>query len=155
MSSLVGKVTTPVNKNLPRSGFWPDVDMTAYRKEMRVLNSIDEEQAEWSMVEALLDVISQLDEYEAEKKALGYTTLEEVPDIEIVGIKRNELLFKQAIFCKAKSLLLEEYRDVDNARKPGNDLIEREEPNIKKLQADSFIAIRRLKGLPGVYAELV
>ncbi len=155
MSGFVGKVEEPSSEVIPRSGFWPSIDLSEFRSDKRVLNSISAEQAKTAVINALVHVINQLNDYEAKQVGLGYLILEDVPSREIAGANQNILLFEKAVFSKAKSTLLEEYRDMDLARKAGEDKAEQSASNIQTFQAECFIAIRNLKGKTGVYAELV
>jgi len=155
MSGFVGKVTKPNSEIIPRSGFWPSIDLSEFRSDKRVLNSISAEQAKTAVITALVHVINQLNDYEAKQVGLGYLILEDVPSREIAGVNQNILLFEKAVFSKAKSILLEEYPDMDLSRKAGEDKAEQNSSSIQTLQAESFIAVRNLKGKTGVYAELV
>lgn len=153
MSGFTGQSSANNTLNIPRSGFWPGFEVDKFRKAMRVLDSVENAQVEMVLLSALDLVISDLNAFRV--KHHEYDELENVPSKEFAGRSRYVFNFERAVFSEAKARLLEEYRDMDLTRKPGEDKASLVEPEIAELRRERWNAIRSFYDEPDVFVALV
>lgn len=152
---FVGKLKIESSDEIPGTGFFPALSMAEFRKNMRVMTSIDSEQCQHVLIEALHFVSYQLLDYESKQISRGYQYLADVPSREIAGKHRLVNLYQSAVFNKAKALLMERYRDIDMTRKAGEDKAAATDLSIRELEAMSVMMIRQIKGKTMIEASLI
>lgn len=104
---------------LPASGFWPELSVAEFLR----LYRLPAEYAEALIVDHLelarLWAAEQLDSWVTEKKTEGFETLCAVP---FKGIEGGALrLYKRAVFCRAKGLLLPQFATIERREAARND----------------------------------
>ncbi len=148
----------PIPPNMPiiaADGFWPEIDPNRFRTVMRVDSSVTNERAREALVNAALDVMSDLSHFALENQSLGCSTLIDVASTRIDGRSRLISLFERAVFSFAKARLLEAYRDYDTARVAGSDRVEAKELGTDFYNRDGRFAINSILGISRISAELL
>ncbi len=153
MSGFIGKASTNSELEIPRSGFYPGLSVSQFRLSMRVLDSVENAQAEMALISALDLVISDLRDFRAQHSE--YSTLEEVPSEELAGKSRYVFNFERAVFSEAKAKLLEDFRDMDLTRKAGEDRASLTDPEIAELRRERWSAVRTFYNQPDLFVALV
>lgn len=153
MSGFIGKASTNNDLDIPRSGFWPGFELQKFRKAMRVLDSVENAQAEIALISALDLVISDLQDFR--EKYHAFDELEDVPSDVLAGQSRYVFNFQRAVFSEAKAKLLEDFRDMDLTRKPGDDKSSSIEPEIAELRRDRWNAVRSFYQEPDMFVALI
>ncbi len=150
MSAFVGKANNKKEGEIKGMGFWPGVNVAEFREEMRIYTSIEDGRILNELEFAFIDVTDYLDTYAQNKEREGYTTLAELPNA-----RRQMMLFKRAIFAKAKQNLISGHLDVDLTRKAGADT--RESVNDSSLFYNAMYneALRMFLDQPGDYVGIV
>ncbi|GAA5097441.1 head completion/stabilization protein [Wohlfahrtiimonas larvae] len=138
---------------IPRSGFWPGINVQKFRQSMRILDSVENAQAEMALLSALDLVISELKNFKA--KHAEYAELEQVPNEELAGRSRYVFNFERAVFSEAKAKLLEDFRDMDLSRKAGEDRASLMNPELDELRRERWNAVRTFYDESDVFAVLV
>ena len=93
--------------------FWPEVKLADIRREMRLNGLVTTDRLMHMGTEAVITVNRQLTAWMAEQKDQGYSSLAEVPSEDINSSTVLMFRYRRAVFCIAKALLTEGYRDFD------------------------------------------
>lgn len=153
MSGFIGKPSSNQSLTIPRSGFWPSIDIDDFRKKMRVLDSVANEQAEMALMSALDSTIYELASFEENHSE--YDHLEDVPSKEIAGRSSYVYNFERAVYAEAKAQLLEEFFDMDLSRKAGEDRAATGIPKVAELRKENYAAIQTFFNESAIFVELV
>lgn len=135
-------------------GFWPAIDQAQFRLAMRLTDEVTPERARSALINAISSALIDLVDWQIDKIAEGFDTLDMVPAPQIDGHSRLEHLWQRAIFALAKAELVETYRDYDatGAGERNSDFVD---GSIAHHQRDAAHAIRDLKGRPRTTVDLI
>ncbi|MDK1707018.1 head completion/stabilization protein [Serratia marcescens] len=153
MSSLVS-VNPTEGQIVTNSAFWPDIDTTDMRGSVRLDGQVTEERLLNETREAMARVNRELRDWQFIQQAAGYTALSEIPAEVIDGQSVLVMRYCRAVYCTAKALLLEGYRDIDTTR-DGEKHAEALSTQIESAWRDSQWALRDIMGLSRALAEIV
>lgn len=117
---------------LPGDGWYPDLSVGEFQRLYRLPAEYAEALVADHLALARLWVIRQLGDWRAAREQAGYSTLAAVPVAGLDG--EAERLWKRAVYCHAKALLLGQFLTVD--RRPDARNSDKEEPET----ADRFYA---------------
>lgn len=154
MSGFIATGTTPPAETIVNDGFWPDVDVEAYRGHMRMDATVSQERLRSSLTAAILSVNDELAQWKALQVEVGHATLAEVPAPQVNQTSRFVLLYQRAVACCAAAELTERYRSfdaTDSANQRADDL----NPSIDELRRDQRWAIRDFLGARRMTVELI
>lgn len=149
-----GNFSQETSEIIERSGFWPAIDIADFRKKMRVIDSVTNEQCEMTLVSALDSTIYELAEFEAQYSH-DYSQLEDVPAPILAGRSRLIYNFERAVYSEAKAQLLEDFFDMDLTRKAGEDRAATGIPKVAELRKESYAAIQTFFNESAIFVELV
>jgi len=154
MSGFIAIGTTPTDDTIANDGFWPDVDVQAYRGHMRMDATVAQERLRASLTAAILSVNDELAAWKALQGDAGHATLADVPAPQVNQTSRFMLLYQRAVACCAAAELTERYRSfdaTDSANQRADDLT----PSIDELRRDQRWAIRDFLGTRRMTVELI
>ncbi|WP_133624036.1 head completion/stabilization protein [Erwinia sp. LJJL01] len=134
--------------------FWPEIRLSDVRRDMRLNGLVTTDRLKHAATESVLSVNRQLAEWRVGQQAEGYQSLEAVPSEEINDTTEYVFLYQRAVYCAAKALLTEGYRDVDTTGQ-GEKHAAALTSQIDTLWRDSNFAIRDIIGISRGLAELV
>jgi hypothetical protein len=146
--------TDPAPTPVTNDGWLPDVDPAAVRDAQRIPAGITAPRLRAAIIGAIIAVGNELEGWQAQQQAAGYTSLADVPAKRIDGKSRLELLYGQADAAYAKADLVERYRDVDftGAGQRDADALQ---PSIGELRRDAIHAVRDILGRGRTDIELI
>ncbi|MBY4840986.1 head completion/stabilization protein [Pantoea sp. DY-5] len=164
MSLVARKDINPVEGDAPdisdggvtvkAGAFWPEIRLADLRKSMRLNGTVTTDRLQHNTREAVRSVTRQLADWKAMQEAEGYAALDAVPADEIDGQSERVYCFQRAVYCMAKALLTEGYRDFDTTEQ-GEKHAAALTSQIDTLWRDANWAIRDLQVMPRGLAELV
>ena len=101
--------------------FFPVIDLTNFREVMRIEANISSSRVYHAALEAVAHVNGQLKKYRISAVQVGKSTLAETGDSDDVinGESVKTIHYRRAVYCYAKSLLLEKYADTEPSGKAG------------------------------------
>ncbi len=134
--------------------FFPAVDLAVLRDENRIDSTITEPRLRSQVIEAMINVNSQLKSVKDEAIENGINTLVEIEAEQVAGKSILEHRYLRAVGCLTKASLIERYRDYDSTQK-GNKNADDLEENIGDLRRDAYWAIADILGEQRTNVELI
>lgn len=129
MSLVASRKVTPSAEDVPDTDdggekvttgeFWPPVLLSDVRKEMRINGAVTTSRLMQVVTEAVIHTADQLGDWQAKQLAAGYSTLADVPAMEINGQSAKVYRWHRAVYSIARALLIETFRDVDTTGDAG------------------------------------
>lgn len=153
MNSLVS-VEPTTGAILTNSDFWPDIDTGELRAAVRLDGEVSEGRLAHAATEAMARVNDELADWRSTQQQRGYNALTDIPSDTIAGVSVRVQRYRRAVYCTAKALLIEGYRDIDTTRE-GEKHAEALSTQIDAAWRDSQWALRDVMGLPRCLAEVV
>lgn len=144
--SVVAKSETTAELTLQTGDFWPDINVGDFRIKGRVPTIVDDRAALYFLERAFIVFLDDVADYEEKQKARGYAQLKDVQTPKIADRNRQEILFESAIFAYAKKLICDDYKDIDLARKTGQDKTKEIEGSEIAWNAEYIKAVRMFLG---------
>jgi hypothetical protein len=139
---------------ISNDGWWPDLDGEAVRAALRLDSSISAIRLEVALVNAILSVNRELDDYQVAQLALGHADLAAVPGPLIQNQSRPVHLYLRAVYCTAGAELAERYRSYDSTN-AGDKNADELTPSIDEYRRDARWAMRDLLGSRRTTVELI
>jgi len=133
--------------------FWPEIRLVDVRRDMRLNGLVTTDRLKHSTTESVLNINRQLAEWRIGQQAEGYASLDAVPSDEINDTTELVFRYRRAVYCAAKALLTEGYRDVDTTGQ-GEKHAAALTSQIDTLWRDSNFAVRDILGISRGLAEL-
>lgn len=152
--SFIAPATSATASTITNGPFWPDIEPDALRKTMRLDGTVTNERLEHAVVNAALQVNSDLKNWRISNQLLGFDSLAQVPAEQINGQSIYLQLYLRAVYCLTKANLIERYSDFDSTAKglkAGEELTD----SITDLRRDARFAIRDILGESHVTVELI
>lgn len=134
--------------------FWPDLDITEFRAEMRTDGTVTPARLRQAVLTAIAEVNAELHDFRLRQMSAGYTSLAEVPADEIDGESQRLQLYRRAVWCWTKATLTERYRDFD-ATGSGNKKADELVTTVDDLWRDVNWSLSRLQDKPRMTVELI
>lgn len=164
MSLVARKDINPVEGDAPdindggvtvkAGAFWPEISLANLRQSMRLNGMVTTERLQHNTREAVRSVTRQLADWKAGQVADGFATLDSVPAEKIDGQSELVYCYLRAVYCTAKALLTEGYRDIDTTGQ-GEKHAAALTSQIDTLWRDANWAVRDIQGNARGLAELV
>lgn len=132
--------------------FWPEIRLADLRRAMRLNGLVTTDRLKYMTTEAVLTVNRQLTEWRAGQAE--YVSLAAVPSETINDTTEMVYRYRRAVYCIAKALLTEGYRDVDTTGQ-GEKHAAALASQIDTLWRDANFAIRDILNISRGLAELV
>jgi hypothetical protein len=148
-----GAVTTdpfPITND----GFWPDIDGADVRANLRIDSSVSDPRLETAVVNALIQVNTELAAIKSGHLAAGFAALDAVPADKIQGTSVLVHLYRRSIYCTAGAEIAERYRSYDSSAE-GNKNADELTPSVDEYRRDARFAIRDLLGTGHATVELI
>lgn len=152
--SFIAPATSATASTITNGPFWPDIEPDALRKTMRLDGTVTNERLEHAVINAALQVNSDLKNWRISNQLLGFDSLAQVPAEQINGQSIYLQLYLRAVYCLTKANLIERYSDFDSTAKglkAGEELTD----SITDLRRDARFAIRDILGESHVTVELI
>ena len=134
--------------------FWPDIDLAECRREMRLDGTVTTERLRQQALTAVSEVNAELFSFRQKQMDRGCAVLADVPSEKIGGESERVQLYRRAVWCWTKALVVEKYRDFDSTAE-GNKKADEMESGLGDLWRDARWAIARLQDLPHMTVELI
>lgn len=142
-AELPGKQTDPIENG----DFWPEIDMTALSKAMRLDGTTTPERQRDAACAAVININRELKPWRVAQQILGFPTLHDVPYDDAVDGKSPLIHnYHRAVYCITKANLTERYRDFDATAK-GDRRAAQLESEVGDLWRDARWAMREIQGL--------
>lgn len=130
--SFSGLPNNPSNQRLEASGFWPELQVAEFQAIYRLPGEYTGELLLDHLADARNWAVRLLEGWAAKKQTEGFAQLAAVP---FAGLPGEALrIFKKAVFCQAKGLLLPQFATIDRREAARNEAKEAPE------SADIFFA---------------
>lgn len=147
-------IAPEVEDDITNDGWFPDIELVTARDAIRLDGTITPLRLREALIEAINSVNDELDTWKQVQITNGHTSLESVPSPTVDGITRNLHRYNRAVFCLAKSNLIERYRDYDSTSE-GNKRATELEPGIGDLRRDYRWAVSDISGLSRTTIDLI
>lgn len=134
--------------------FWPDIRPADYRASMRTDGTVTPERLRAALLTAISEVNAELYTFREKQMARGLEKLEQVPAEQVDGESERVRLYRNAVFCWAKAVLIERYRDFDSSAE-GNKKADELDVSLGDVWRDVRWALSRLRDLPHMTVELI
>jgi hypothetical protein len=154
MSFIAVPPTPAAEQAIENDGFFPAIDPTTMRPQMRIDGTVTAERLREALIAAILAVNADLAVWRDVQLAAGYTTLEAVPAWAIAGISANMHRYLRAVRCLAGANLTERYRDHDSTN-DGHLQADRLDLTVDDLRRDARWAVRDILGAGRSTVELI
>lgn len=125
------------------NGFWGEIEVSEFQKQRAIPVQVPVEMIKAVLIQAMQEVNLELEGVAAQYQAQGINQVREISSVQIGGENFAQTQYKKAVFARAKADLLPEFLTL-SAREihEGRTLVQEQ----KSLLAESYFAIRRLKG---------
>ncbi|EPJ5822007.1 head completion/stabilization protein [Pluralibacter gergoviae] len=129
MSLVAPRAVTPSSEDVPdvddgeekvtAGAFWPEIELSAVRKEMRITGAVTTSRLKQVVIEAVGHTIDQLAGWQSEQMSAGFISLDAVPSNQVNGQSLRVYRYRRAVYSIARALLIETFRDVDTTGDAG------------------------------------
>lgn len=146
---------TPAGTVITTGAFWPEIDVTDFRKVMRTGGgSVPDERVIPALKRAIIDVGRDLVSWRGAQITAGHATLADVPGEEVDGECEYVILWREAVYGYAMAALIETSRDI-TATNEGARRAEESMPTSDDHRRNALRAIRSIKGRTGLDVDLL
>ena len=135
--------------------FFPDISVADFVETTRAQDTITDKRLKHALTIAILETNRELATWRAQQETLGFTTLADVPTVNVGGTSEFVLHYLNAVYCLAKAALLEKFRDVDTTKPDGNGRANEFENTIDDYLAESSNSISAILGRNNYTVELI
>ena len=155
--SFSGKPTTLVEQHIDNDGFWPDLSVSEFQKGYRLPGEYLGEMLVADLTTAMVEVNTELDSVKIAIQAAGISRLNDAAGVTSPaesGYGLKVLLYKRAVYSRAKASLLPQFATVtrrESAENTGKEAPERAETFLSFSQQ----AVRSLQGRGRITAVLL
>lgn len=154
MSAFIASGGTAEPYPITNDGWFPDVDGRELRASLRLDGSVTDARLEAAAVNAIIEVNRELASWQAEQRAAGRETLQDVPASEVAGKSYLVHLYHRAIGCAVGAEIAERYRDY-SATGDGAERADAQLPTADEYRRDVRWAIRSILGRVHTTVELI
>lgn len=136
--------------------WWPTIDLAALRDEVRLDGTTTPARLQAAATEAVAAVIDQLAEWANLQQAVGWSSLADVPALQVAGESVRVQRWRRAVYCTAKANLIERYSDYDTTgRARKDDQEETRAHQAEQHRRDATWAVRDILGTTRMTVELI
>jgi len=154
MSGFIANASPTADRSIENDGFFPDVNCSDLRDDMRLDGSVTTSRLETAVINAMIECNRELSAWRAAREAEGHAVLADVPAPSINGSSQLLHLYLRVIYCRAAAELVERYRSYD-ATHSGEAKADEESTNIDELKRDARHALRTILGVSHTTVELL
>ena len=137
---------------IKNDGFWPDLDLAEFQTERAMSPNLNTTLLRDAIVSAVVEINLSLDKYKAKQIALGIDKAGDVGVVSVEGISSTVIIYKKAVFARAKADLLGEFVSVASRDEK---ISESQKEMRNALLAESTREIRKLLGLKRCGVSLI
>lgn len=156
-ASIVPGPAAPETAIVKNDGWWPDIDLAALRKAIRIRDTVTTERLREAVLGAMITVGRDLDSWGEGKRVGGAASLATVTgraNVDLDGEPRLVILYRRAIGATAKAELVERYRDIDSTKASERDA-DMLDHTPAELRRDALYAIRDILERGRIAVELI
>lgn len=138
-------------------GWWPDIDLAALRKAIRIRDTVTTERLREAVLGAMITVGRDLDSWGEGKRAAGAESLATVTgraNLALDGEPRLVILYRRAIGGYVKAELIEQYRDIDSTKASERDA-DALDQTPAELRRNALYAIRDILDRGRIVVDLI
>jgi hypothetical protein len=152
--SFIATAGTAPAAAITNDGFFPDIDPADVREKMRLDGTVTDARLRDSLINAIISVNKELDEWQAAQIAAGYATLADVPakKLDVISVQIHRYL--RAVYAQAKANLTERYKDFDSTNSGGKKA-DQMESTVDDYHRDVRWAISDIMGISRNTTELI
>lgn len=114
--SFVATANPPIHGAEPmvgNDGFFPAVDCEALRNDIRLDGTVTAARLRLAVVDAMLAINTELQQWRIEQEHAGHATLGDVPSPMLGGESAKAHQYRKAIYAHVGAAVAEAYRDLD------------------------------------------
>ncbi len=108
-----------VEQVIPNDGFWPNLQLSDFQSEYRLPAEYESEMIVSHILTAIIRTNAQLVRWKALYQP-SYPAMQDVPAYSLGDVKVTQINYQRAVFCLAKSLLLQQFATVDRRSAAAN-----------------------------------
>ena len=150
--SFSGKQNTVKSQLIVNQPFWPALDLAELINQYRTPSDLPAETIATSLIQAMVIVNSRLNSYRQNQQSAGFNELESSPSEQINGQSIQLILYKRAVFCQAKAIILRDWPAIDR-RSDGENLARSGEDTEDRYLQFTDEAIAHFLGRGGITVE--
>lgn len=98
---------------IENDGWFPDINLSHMRDAMRLDGTVTDPRLAQAIIEAIIHVNQELEQWQLEKQAAGHSNMAEIPASTINRESKLTIHYRRAVYSTAKADLIEHYRDID------------------------------------------
>lgn len=136
------------------SAFWPDIAVDEFRATTRLQDTVTDGRVIQAITSAMISINNELAAWRDLQLAQNHADLGNVPAERIGDKTALEHHYASAVYAKAKSLIMEQYRDIDTTN-DGERRTAEFEGTIESWRRAARESIRALLGIPRATIELI
>lgn len=150
-----GRVGEFTDKTIKPNDFWPELALADFQEDYKFPADFALDTVELMIRKSIFEVLKELNPKVIEWKDSGFTSIEQVPEQEIL-LDTYELVahFQHAVFSLAKAKLFAQLEGMTR-RDTRESLSDEAQKNMDYWQAESKKAIRAILGKPAISVELL
>lgn len=149
-----GNTTDYQKATITNDGFWPDIEVGDFERDRAVPADMQPDTVAGVVLSAVAQINIELAITKAKLMAEGHWMAAEVDGPHINGQNQLEILYRQAVFARAKADLVTEFGSVTQ-RSAGNNQATQSDDTRAALLAESQQHIRAIKGVHRCGIELL
>ncbi len=137
---------------ITNNGFFPDLLISDFRTAMRTDDNVSTGRTRQQLISAMYFINEDLKPWQLEQEE-HFESIEEI-SVDEYQTHRLIHLYKDAVYNRAKAMIIENYRDIDSTNS-GHDRAAEMELRVDDYLQKSREAVRQLMGKPRMTVELV
>ncbi|USE39134.1 head completion/stabilization protein [Endozoicomonas sp. SCSIO W0465] len=154
MTTFSGKSTYPPEGLISNQPFWPELNLQDFVVNYRVPNDMNVKTVREHLIQAMTDINLRLSEFRSEYTEMDVVDLANVPAEAIDGESILVILYRRAVFCRAKASICRDFPTIDRREPADNQAKSAPETEAVYLRfADE--AIRQMLNLSDITVELI
>ena len=134
--------------------FFPAIAVADFRRDTRVQDTVTDYRVMLAIRSAMIKTNKELATWQATQVTAGHATLAAVPADKYDDISRLVHLYTNAIYAKAKAIIIAKYRDTDSTR-AGDDRADEIENTEDDYHGEHREAVRAILGVSRATVELL
>lgn len=152
--SFSGKHPDPQQGIITNQPFWPDLDLMEFSINYRVPNDMVADSVKEQLIQAITDINSRLLDWQEQKKKEGHEHLTDVPADTVDNQSILVILYKRAVFSRAKATICRDYPTIDRRTEAENQA--KSADDIERIYLrNAFEAVRQMMGMNDITVELI
>ncbi len=152
--SFSGKHNPPQQGTISNQPFWPDLDLTEFSVNYRIPNDLEVNPVREQLIQAITDINARLYDWQQVKKGEGFKQLSDIPSETVADESILIVLYKRAVFSRAKASISRDYPTIDRRTEAENQA--KSSDDIERIYLrNAFEAVRQMMNMNDITVELI